>query len=162
MLYVMKQKLWAMGDDYTITNENGEPVFFIDGKALSFGDKLSFQDMAGNELAFISQKVFSFKKKYEIYRSGSLFAEITKELTFFKDIYTVDIPGPNDYEVRGNFWDHEYSFYRFGAEVAQVSKQYFTWADTYGINIAPGEDDITILATAVVIDQINDDKRRRN
>ncbi|MCG8333596.1 MAG: LURP-one-related family protein, partial [Proteobacteria bacterium] len=45
-----------MGDDFNIKNENGESVYFVDGKAFSFGDKLSFQDMQGNELAFISQK----------------------------------------------------------------------------------------------------------
>jgi len=160
MIYKMKQNLFAFGDDYIIRNANDEPVFFIDGKAFSFGDKLSFQDLAGNALAFISQKVFSFKKKYEIYRSGQLFAEITKNLTFFKDQYTVDVPGPNDYEVQGDFLDHEYSFFRNGIEVARVSKQYFTWSDTYGVEIIDGEDDITILATAVVIDQVKDDRRR--
>ena len=161
MRYQMKQKLWAMGDDFTIQDAEGNDVFFVDGKAFSIGDKLSFQDMAGNELAYISQKVMSFKKRYEIFRGGALFAEVVKELTFFKDKYTVDIPGPNDYEVKGNFWDHEYEFVRNGGAVAHVSKEYFSWSDTYGIDIVDGEDDITILATAVVIDLVNDDSKRR-
>jgi len=160
MRYQMKQKLWSLGDDFTIKDGDGNDVFLVDGKAFSFGDKLSFQDLAGNEIAYIAQKVLSFKKRYEIYRDGRLFAEVVKELTFFKDRYTVDIPGPNDYEVSGNFWDHEYHFIREGREVAQVSKAYFTWADTYGIDIVDGEDDITILATAIVIDLVNQDKHR--
>jgi len=133
----------------------------VDGKAFSIGDKLSFQDMHGNELAYISQKILSFKRRYKIYRGENLFAEVVKELTFFKDKYTVDIPGPNDYEVSGDFWDHEYRFIRNGREVAQVSKKFFTWSDTYGIDIVDGEDDITILATAVVIDLVNQDDRRK-
>ena len=161
MRYQMKQEFWAIGEDFTIQDAAGNDVFFVDGKAFSLGDKLSFQDMAGNELAYISQKLLSFKKRYEIYRSGQLFAEVIKELTFFKDQYTVDIPGPNDYEVRGDFWDHEYGFVRSGREVAHVSKEFFTWSDTYGIDIVDGEDDITILATAVVIDLVNADQRRK-
>ncbi len=161
MRYQMKQKLWSMGDDFAIKNEAGEDVFLVDGKAFSFGDKLSFRDLGGQELAYIAQKVLSFKKRYEIYREGALFAEVVKEFSFFKDKFTVDVPGPNDYEVTGSFWDHEYTFVRSGREVAQVSKRYFTWSDTYGIDIVDGEDDITILATAVVIDLIADDARKK-
>ena len=60
-MYLMKQKLWALGDDFTIKDNDRQDVFFVDGKAFSIGDKLSFQDMSGNELAFISQRVLSFK-----------------------------------------------------------------------------------------------------
>ena len=52
-------------------------------------------------------------------------------------------------------------FIRSGREVAHVSKAFFSWSDTYGIDIVDGEDDITILATAVVIDLVNDDQRRK-
>ena len=58
-----------------------------------------------------------------------------------------------------NCWDHEYQFIRQGREVAHVSKAFFTWSDTYGIDIIDGEDDVTILATAVVIDLVNQSER---
>ncbi|MDQ3815983.1 MAG: hypothetical protein M3347_18905, partial [Armatimonadota bacterium] len=58
----------------------------------------------------------------------------------------------DDLEAAGDFWDHEYSFLRDGQTVARVSKAWFSWTDTYGIDIAEGEDDILILASAVVID----------
>ena len=64
------------------------------------------------------------------------------------------MPGPNDYEVTGSFFDMEYSFKRRGREVARVSKTYFSWSDTYGVEIDEGEDDISILATAAVIDLV--------
>lgn len=149
-----------MGDDFTIKDHSGNDVFRVDGKAFSLGDKLSFQDMSGNELAFISQKLLSFKKTYELYRSESLFATVVKELSFFKSKFTVDVPGPNDYEVKGDFMSHEYAFIRSGNEVASVSKQFFSWADTYGIDIVDGEDDVTILATAVIIDLVCHDNDR--
>ena len=60
MRYVMKQKLWALGDDFTIKDEAGNDRFFVDGKALSLGDKLSFQDMTRNEMAYVQQKLLSW------------------------------------------------------------------------------------------------------
>jgi uncharacterized protein YxjI len=38
--------------------------------------------------------------------------------------------------------------------VATVSKRWFSLRDTYGIEIADGEDDVLILASAVVVDQV--------
>jgi uncharacterized protein YxjI len=110
--------------------------------------------MQGNELAFISQKIFSLKKTYEISRNKCHFASVVKDWTFFKDQFVVDIPGPNDYQVQGDFFDHEYEFLRSGRAVARVSKRFFSWSDTYGIDIVEGEDDALILATAVVIDLV--------
>ena len=86
----------------------------MDGKAFSWGDNLSFQDMNGNEVASISQKLFSFKPRYEIHRGGQMFAEVIKEFSWFKSEFTLDVPGPNDYSITGSFWDHEYSFERQG------------------------------------------------
>ena len=60
MRYMMKQKLFSWGDDFTIKNEAGEPVFFVDGRAFSIGEKLSFHDMQKNELAFIRQRLLSW------------------------------------------------------------------------------------------------------
>ncbi|MBN1874808.1 MAG: LURP-one-related family protein [Anaerolineae bacterium] len=155
MQYQMKQRFWTVGDKFIIKNESGQAVFQVIGKVFSIRDKLSFRDMQGNELAYIRQKLVSLRKRYQIYRDGELFADVVKEISFLKDKYTVDIPGPNDYTVKGNFWDHEYSFLRRGREIAHVSKRFFSFTDTYGINIQEGEDDVTILATAVVIDLVN-------
>lgn len=153
MRYVIKEKLIALGDDFKIRDENGNDVFFVDGRALSFGDKLSFKDMRGNELAFIDQKLLSWGPTYEIFRGDRRAAMVKKKLfTLFNARFTVDVPGPDDLEAKGDFLEHEYTFARGGREVAQVSKRWFSFTHTYGVDIAPGEDDVLILATAIVID----------
>jgi len=153
MRYVMKQKLFAWGDDFVIKDEMDRDAFFVDGKVFTFGDKLSFQDMSGNELAFIQQKVFAWGPTYEVYRQDRLAAVVKKELfTFFHCKFTVDVPGPDDLTAEGDFFDHEYSFTRGGVCVAQVSKQWFAWTDTYGVEIADTQDPVLILASTVVID----------
>jgi uncharacterized protein YxjI len=155
MRYVMRQKFFALGDDFHIKDEAGRDVYVVDGRAFSFGDKLSFRDMAGNELAFIAQRVFSWKKTYEIHRNGALAAVVQKELfSLFRHRFTVDVPGPDDLEAQGDFIDHEYEFRRGDRTVALVSKRWFSWTDTYGVDVADGEDDVLVLASAVVIDLV--------
>ena len=161
MKYLLKQKLFAFGDDFHIRNENDEKVFFVDGRAFSFGDKLSFQDLEGNELVFIRQKLLSWGPAYELHRSGELAAVVKKKhFTFFHCKFSIDVPGPDDLEAKGDFLDREYAFVRGSQEVAQVSKRWFALGDTYGVDVAAGQDDVLILASAVVIDMIcHDDKQ---
>ena len=161
MRYIMKQKLLSWGDDFRIKDATGRDTFYVDGKALSFRDKLSFEDMQGHELAFIRQKLLSWGPTYEIYRGDQLAAVVKKQLfTFFHCKFTVDVPGPNDLEAKGDFFDHEYAFYRDDKTVAHVSKKWFSWSDTYGVETMEGEDDVLILASTVVIDQICHDEKK--
>jgi uncharacterized protein YxjI len=155
MRYLMKQKLFCFGDDFAIKDEAGQDRFFVDGKAFTIGNKLSFQDMNGNELAFIRQKLLSWGPTYEITRGDQLLAVVKKHLfTLFRCKFTVDVPGPDDLEAQGSFLDMEYSFERGGQTLAEVSKRWFAFQDTYGVDIADGEDDVLILASTVVIDMI--------
>jgi uncharacterized protein YxjI len=153
--YVMKQRLFSWGDDFTIRDDQGRDRFFVDGKVFSIGNKLSFQDMAGNELAFIRQKLLAWGPTYEIHREGQLAAIVKKSLfTFFHCTFAVDVPGPDDLHAEGDFLDHEYSVTRGGRTVATVSKRWFSWTDSYGVEIADGQDDVLILASSVVIDMV--------
>ena len=76
--------------------------------------------------------------------------------------FTVDVPGPHDLEARGDFLDHEYVFERDGREVARASKKWFKLADTYALDIDAGEDDVLILASAVVIDLVLHPDEKKN
>ena len=159
----MRQKLLSWGDDYVIRDEEGRELYFVDGKAFSLGGQLAFKDMDGRELAFIKQKLFKLSPTYEIHRSGVLAAVVKQELfALLHHRFTVDVPGPGDLEAKGDFLDHEYVFTRGEREVATVSKRWFALADTYGVEVADVEDDVLILASAVVVDQAchRDDGKR--
>lgn len=162
MRYVMRQKLLSLADNFTIKNEQEQDVFLVKGKVFSFGDKLSFQDLAGNELVFIDQRLLNWSPTYELWKGDKLLAVVKRELfSFIHHRFTVDVPGPNDLEAEGDFLDHEYTISRGGSVVATVSKRWFSWADTYGIEIADGEDDVLVLATAVVVDMVCHDHNKR-
>ena len=154
MIFAIKESFWSLGKDFTINDQKDKPVYRVLGKAFSWNNNLSFQDMKGNELARIKQKLLSFKPRFEIYVDDKKFAEVVKEWSWFKQKFTLDIPGPNDYTITGSFWQHEFTFEREEKVVATVSKERFSWSDTYGVDIVEGEDVVSILATCIVIDQI--------
>jgi uncharacterized protein YxjI len=159
MRYCIKEKFWALGNNFHIMDDCNEPVYRVDGAAFSWGDKLSFQDMAGSEVAHISQKLLSFMPTYTVYRDGQLFAEVKKEWSWFRKQFALDVPDPNDYTIDGSFWERDYVFKRGGRNVASVSRHYFAFTDTYGVDIVDGEDDVAILATCIVIDQVLHDEK---
>jgi uncharacterized protein YxjI len=67
---------------------------------------------------------------------------------------SVNVEGGPDLEVKGNIVDHEYTIEGAGGKVAEVSKRWFRVADTYGVEIAPGQNDVLLLAVTTVIDQM--------
>src|SRR3954471_9179303 len=113
MRFIMRQKLLSLADSFTIKDENERDVYFVKGKLFTFGNKLSFQDTAGNELVYIDQRLLNWGPTYELRRGADLVAGVKRQLVvFIHRRFTVDVPGPDDLEAEGDFLDHEYSFTR--------------------------------------------------
>ena len=154
MRYLMRQKMFALADGFIIKDENQNDIYRVDGKVFAMGHKLSFNDIAGNELAFITQKLLSWGPTYEIYQGGNLTAPGSKHFTFLKSEFTITVPGSDDLHATGQFNAHAYTFTQGGRTIAEVSKRWFALTDTYGVDIAENEDDLLILASTVVIDMV--------
>ncbi len=153
--YRMREKLFAIGDDYWIENEEGERAFKVDGKALRIRDTLLLQDPSGAELFKVQEKKLHIRDTMEIERGGDTVATVKKALiTPLRDRFSVEVEDGEDMEAKGNIVDHEYKIERGGERVAEVSKRWFRIRDTYGIEIAPGQDDALILAVTVCIDRM--------
>lgn len=158
MRYFVRQKLISFGDDFTIKDEEGKDHFFVDGKA--FTDKLSFEDMQGKQLAYIERREGAKRVVFEIHRDGALFATVTApKLTFAECHFHVDVPGPDDYDARGDFQRHEFEFVRRGQPVAKITRQHLRLTDAYVVDIAEGEDAVLLLASTVVLDLMCDAQR---
>jgi uncharacterized protein YxjI len=156
MRYLLKQDLISFGDDFTIKDDQGNAVFKVDGKAFTLlREKLAFEDMQGQELAFIRERIIALTPSYEILRGGEVAAVVKKDLiNLFRCGFTVDVPGPDDLEAQGSLLEHEYTFTRGSRKVATVSKRWFSFTDTYGVEVEQGEDPVLILASTVIIDMI--------
>ncbi len=160
MRYMIREKFFRLGEDSTIMNEAGQPVFEVDGKVLSLHDRLIVRDLAGNEVLNIHRRLITLLPTYEITRGADVLATLRKHLfSPFVDRFTVDIPGPDDLEMTGSLFEHEYTISRGGQVVAVVSKRWFSLTETYGVDIAPGQDDPLILACVLALDLAEDRER---
>jgi uncharacterized protein YxjI len=152
-VYLIRERLFSMGQDSDVTDEDGRPVLRVDGKALSLRERLVLRDPDGREVAEVRRKFVATRPTYEVSIGGEEAARIRKKLfTPFGDRYTVDIPGPDDLELVGDLLNHDYAVRRGDEVVATVSKGYFTIRDTYAVDVAAGENDLLILASVLALE----------
>ena len=153
--YRMVEKLAAFGDDFFIENEQGQRVFKVDGKAVRLRDTTIFRDAQGNELCKIQQRIARIKDSMEIEGpNGDRMALVQKAMiTPLRDRFVAKVGDGPDLEIQGNILSHEY---RIG-NVAEISRKWFRVRDSYGVEIAPGQNDVLILAITVCIDQMTSD-----
>ncbi|HZG65561.1 MAG TPA: LURP-one-related family protein [Herpetosiphonaceae bacterium] len=163
MRYVIRERFFRLGEDSDITDEQGRPVYHVDGKVLSLRNTLIVRDLAGAEVARVERQLIALRPTYHITRQGQEVAEVRKKLfSPFVDRFTIDIPGPHDLSVTGSLLEHEYTIARGGELVATVSKRWLSLTETYGLDIAPGEDDLLILASVLALDLAQDRERQEH
>ena len=153
--YQMRQKMVSIGNDFWIENEQGQRVFKVDGKEIRVRDTLIFEDAHGKELCKIKEKIVRVKDSMEIEGpNGDQLAMVKKALISpLRDRWTVKIGDGPDLDVQGNILDHEYSIEEGRRnKVAEISKKWFRIRDTYGVEVAPGQNDVVILAVTTAID----------
>ena len=154
--FCMREKVFAIGDDYWIEDSDGQKVYKIDGKAIRFRDTFVLEDANGAELAVIKEKKLAVRDTMTI-EVGGREAKVKKRLIGIRDRYNVDFEEGDDYTAKGNFIDHEYEIERDGEKVAEISKKWFRVRDTYGVEIMGDEDVALILAVTVCIDEMSHD-----
>ena len=151
--FQMREKIFAIGDDFWIEDAAGNKVFKVNGKALRARETFILEDAHGNEVSKIQEKKLSVRDKMTI-ESGSTKATVHKRLIGIRDHYTIEVEGGEDLKAHGNIVDHEYEIERDGTKVAEVSKKWFRLRDTYGVQLAQGQDVPLTLAISVCVDQM--------
>ena len=155
--YIMRQRMFALGQDFNINNAAGQPCFKIDGKVRLVKESLKFRDMQGNLLYKLDEKVLRIRESFDILKpDGQLAAKVHNAIIDpLREKFTIEIPGGEDMLTRGKVIWAQYDILRGQRQVAKISKQ-FSWIgrDQYVVDVVQGEDDCLILAITVVIDMM--------
>ena len=151
--FQMREKVFAIGDDFWIEDGDGNKVYKVNGKAVRLRDTFILEDAHGNEVSKIQEKKLSIRDKMTIER-GETKATVRKRLVGIRDHYIIEVEGGEDLKAHGNIVDHEYKIERDGEKVAEVSKKWFRVRDTYGIQLAQDQDVPLILAISVCVDEM--------
>jgi uncharacterized protein YxjI len=153
MRYVMRKRLFAIGDDYWIEDEQGQRVFRVDGKVLRVRKTFVLENATGAEVATIRKKLVALRDTMNVERDGQVVATVRKALFApFRQRFDVELPDGTQLVARGSITDHEYEVRRGGEPVAHISKRWFRVRDTYAVDVAPGEPEGLMVALTVAID----------
>ena len=157
--FQMREKVFAIGDDFWIEDSNGQRVFKVNGKALRIRETLVIEDLSGQELLKIKERMLSIRDAMTIESAGGETVATVKKamISPLRERFKVDVAGGEGLDVQGNIVDHEYEIERDGHKIAEVSKKWFRIADTYGVEVAAGEDPVLLVAIAVVVDSMSHD-----
>ena len=153
----MRQRMFALGQDFNINNAAGQPCFKIDGKVRLVKESLKFRDMQGNLLYKLDEKVLRIRESFDILKpDGSLAAKVHNAIIDpLRERFTIEIPGGENMMTMGKVIWAQYDILRGRQQVAKISKQ-FSWIgrDQYVVDVLQVEDDCLILAITVVIDMM--------
>jgi uncharacterized protein YxjI len=161
-MYVIRERMFRLGEDFDITDEAGRPVLHVDGKVMSLHNRLILRDPAGPEAGQVHRKLAALRPTYEITIDGKDVAEVRKHLfTAFHDRFTIDVHGAGGMEISGDLPDHEFTIERDGQKVAAISRRWLTLTTSYTVDVAPGEDDVLILASVLALDLAMDQENNQ-
>jgi uncharacterized protein YxjI len=162
MRYLVREKVFAIGDDFWVTDEQGSEVFLVDGKALRIRETFELKDRSGAVVATIRKKVLALRDSMDIERDGTVIATVRRALVSpLRHRSVVELAEGGELEAVGNILDKEFEIRSGGQVLARISRSWFRLRDTYGVDVAPGQDDALILSVAVCLDRIHHDEQER-
>ncbi len=163
MRYVVRERIFSIGDDFWITDDQERRVFLVDGKALRLRETLELKDASGTVVATVRKKLLSMRDTMEIERDGAVVATVRRALISpLRHRSVIDLADGGQLEAVGNILDKEFEIRDERGPVAWISRSWFRIRDTYGVEVAPGEDDAFLLAIAVSLDRIHHDREREH
>jgi uncharacterized protein YxjI len=69
-MYLIRERFFRLGEDSDITDEQGRPVFQVDGKVLSLRNRLVIRDPEGREVAQVHRKLAALRPTYRVTVGG--------------------------------------------------------------------------------------------
>ncbi|MDF6043680.1 LURP-one-related family protein [Streptomyces sp. JH14] len=151
MRFLVRERLFAVGDDYWIEDADGRKVFLVDGKALRVRDTFELKDAQGRILIEIRQKLLSLRDTMLIERDGEQLARIKrKRLSLLRNHYRVTLVDGTGLDVSGKILDREFAIDYDGELLAQISRRWLTVRDTYGIDVVREDADMALLIAVAV------------
>ena len=92
-VFIMREKLASIGDDFWIENGAGQKVYKVDGKAVRVRETLVIEDANRQEVATIREKLVSVRDVMTIERGGQTLATIKKAMfTPLRERFTSNAP----------------------------------------------------------------------
>ncbi|MER7516764.1 LURP-one-related family protein [Streptomyces sp. NPDC126499] len=151
MKYLVRDKIFAIGDDYWIEDERGRHAFLVDGKALRLRDTLELKDPDGRILVTLRKKMFSLRDTMTIEREEQPLATVRrKRLSLLRNHFRVTLAEGTELDVSGRILAREFTVEYDGELLAHISRRWFHVRDTYAVNVVREDTDPALLIAVAV------------
>jgi uncharacterized protein YxjI len=163
MRYLVRERLFSITDDFWVTDEQGNKVFLVDGKALRIRETFELKDASGAKLATIHKRFITFTDAMEIEHDGRVVATVHKAvISPLHHRSIIDVVDGGRLEAVGNIIDKDFEIRDGHHVIARISRAWFRLRDTYGVEVAPGQNDALIICIAICLDRIHHDSERQH
>ncbi|GAA3373427.1 LURP-one-related/scramblase family protein [Streptomyces sannanensis] len=151
MKYLVRDKIFAIGDDYWIDDEHGRHAYLVDGKALRLRDTLELKDPEGRVLITIREKWFGLRDAMNIERDDQQLAVVRrKRMSLLRNHYRVTLADGTELDVSGRILDREFAVEYEGELLAHISRRWLTVRDTYAVDVVREDADPALLIAVAV------------
>lgn len=150
MQLTMKEKKFSIRDSFKIQDDKGNDKYQVIGEFLDTGT-LHIKDMSGTEVASISEKLISLKKKFYLNINGERVGEIVKDGSLLRTKYHITGLG---WKFKGNISDHKYSILDGKNTIITVKKKRLALTGTYVFDIEDKNNEIPALAAVLAMDYV--------
>ncbi|MFI9774242.1 LURP-one-related/scramblase family protein [Streptomyces sp. NPDC051956] len=161
MRYEVRERLFALGEDYWIEDEQGHKAFLVDGKAMRLRDTFELKGPDGRVLIDIHEKMFALRDTMVIERGDEALAKIKrKRLSLLRNHYRVELIDGTELDVSGKILDREFVVEYDGEMLAHISRRWLRVRDTYGVDVIREDaDPALIIAVAVCVIHLAEKER---
>jgi uncharacterized protein YxjI len=151
MKYLVRDRIFAIGDDYWIDDEHGRHAFLVDGKAMRLRDTLEIKDPDGRVLITLRRRMFGIRDAMTIERDGGTLATVRrKRMSLLRNHYRVTLAEGTELDVSGRIVDREFAVEYEGELLAHISRRWLTLRDTYGVDVVREHADPALLIAVSV------------
>ncbi|WP_018547725.1 LURP-one-related/scramblase family protein [Streptomyces sp. LaPpAH-108] len=164
MRFLVRDRVFGIGDDYWIEDDQGRKVYLVDGKALRLRDTFELKDAEGRVLIDIHKKMFALRDTMVIERDGENLATVKrKHLSLLRNHYRVRLTDGTELDVSGKILDREFAIEYDGELLAVISRRLLTVRETYGVDVVRDDADPALLiAVAVCVIHLAEKEREED
>lgn len=152
MRYMIPERFWQDGYPFEIYDENRRPLMCVREGEFSWDHYWILEDLERNQLTYTDQDEIMSRVKYVIYRDEQPWIRIPGS-AFDSRISTLDLDGPNPYQLAGRFWQLDYSIKGPNDTLATVGQHRWTHARMISVE-TNDEDDLSVLQVVMTVEKI--------
>lgn len=159
MKFVMRERMFGIGEDFWIEDEHGERAFLVDGKALRLRQTFELKDAAGEVLTVIRKKLVAVRDTMVIERGGDVVAKVHKKMfSPLRHKMVIELADGREWTASGDIIEKNYEIEGDEGVVAETSRKWFRIRDTYGIEVAHPDVPL-VISVAVAVDELAEEDR---